>query len=113
MSVGALRFQPEQRAMMRERFGMKSYVTSAETFASPDGKLRYDAKVRQEMFKFILERFQAHSTEWRIFMCMETPETWAQAAGTNPFRDERLNELFDTSTVRAVARLNLTENQEI
>ncbi|MGZ3723701.1 MAG: spore photoproduct lyase family protein, partial [Bdellovibrionales bacterium] len=32
MSVGALRFQPEQRAMMRERFGLNSYVTSAETF---------------------------------------------------------------------------------
>ncbi len=76
MSVGALRFQPEQRGIMRERFGLNSYVTSAETFKSSDGKLRYDAKLRQEMFQFVMDRFKERSMDWRIFMCMETPETW-------------------------------------
>ena len=85
MSVGALRFQPEQRAMMRERFGLNSYVTQAEMFPSGDGKLRYDARIRQEMFSFVLARFRAHSADWRVFMCMETPETWLKAAGSSPF----------------------------
>ncbi len=101
MSVGALRFQPEQRAIMRERFGLNSYVTRAETFASSDGKHRYDARLRQEMFNFVFERFRQASNDYRIFMCMETPETWLKTAGQNPYRDERLNDLFDTSVVKA------------
>lgn len=104
MSVGALRFQPEQRAMMRERFGLKSYVTSAETFPSADGKLRYDARVRQEMFQFFLDRFRGHSVEWRIFMCMETPETWLKTTGANPFKQDRMQELFDPGVLKAVAK---------
>ncbi len=104
MSVGALRFQPEQRAMMRERFGLKSYVTSAETFKSRDGKMRYDERVRQTMFKFVLDRFRAHSADWRIFMCMEAPETWLKTAGASPFRDGRMKDLFDTGVVRAADR---------
>jgi spore photoproduct lyase len=95
MSVGALRYQPEQKAIMRERFGMDSYVTQAETFLGKDGKLRYDAALRQQMFQFVLSRFQSHSRDWKIFMCMETPETWLAAAGRSPYRTEGLAELFD------------------
>ncbi len=95
MSVGALRFQPEQKAIMRERFGMKSYVTAAETFVSQDGKLRYDEKLRQKMFRFVLDRFRAHSPDWRLFMCMETPEAWLKTVGESPFKDKQLGGLFD------------------
>lgn len=102
VSVGALRFQPEQRAIMRERFGMNSYVTRAETFPGKDGKLRYDTNLRQEMFQFVLKRFQSHSREWKIFMCMETPETWLATAGKSPFQDKSLNSLFDHKPINAV-----------
>ncbi len=104
MSVGALRFQPEQRAIMRERFGMNSYVTSAETFSSSDGKLRYDSKTRQEMFQFILSGFQKLDPQWRIFMCMETPETWLKATGSSPFKSEKMHDLFDPKVLTAVSR---------
>ena len=100
LSVGALRFQPEQRAMMRERFGLKSYVTQAETFPSSDGKWRYDSAVRQEMYRFVLGRFKAHDPNWRLFMCMETPETWLSVEGASPFKQERLHDLFDPSVAR-------------
>lgn len=104
MSVGALRFQPEQRTMMRERFGMNSYVTRAETFTSSDGKLRYDEKLRQQMFRFILNKFKDHSPNWRVFMCMETPEAWLQTVGGSPFKDPKLQDLFDTKPLRAVQK---------
>jgi spore photoproduct lyase len=96
MSVGALRFQPEQKAMMRERFGMNSYVTTAETFIGRDGKQRYDAHLRQEMFRLVMDRFKAHNPNWRIFMCMETPETWLKTEGALPFKSETLKDLFKT-----------------
>jgi spore photoproduct lyase len=102
MSVGALRFQPEQRAMMRERFGMKSYVTRAEVFPSQDGKWRYDQNLRQQMFEFVLKEFRAHSPKWRLFMCMETPETWLKTTGASPFQDNSLNDLFDPKVLHSV-----------
>lgn len=105
MSVGALRFQPEQRHMMRERFGLNSHVTRAETFAGADGKLRYDAEVRQEMFKHILDTFTSADPAWRIFMCMETPETWLKTAGASPFKDDALKDLFDPSVLHAASRV--------
>jgi len=106
-SVGALRFQPEQRAMMRERFGMNSYVTQAETFVSDDGKMRYDARLRQDMFQFVMKRFKQHDERWRIFMCMETPETWVKAAGGSPFKDHALHDLFDREPLRAVRHTDI------
>jgi hypothetical protein len=104
MSVGALRFQPEQRGIMRERFGLNSYVTRAETFPSADGKWRYDAKLRQEMFQFVIDRFRSHSPDWRIFMCMETPETWLKTVGANPFKQEKMHDLFDPKVIVAARR---------
>jgi spore photoproduct lyase len=94
LSVGALRFQPEQKNIMRERFGMKSLVNQAETFQGADGKLRYDYDTRKEMFDFVLGRFKENSPLWKIFMCMETPETWVDTFGHTPFHEEPLKDFF-------------------
>lgn len=101
MSIGALRFQPEQRHLMRERFGMKSFVTSAEMSPSSDGKLRYPASLRTQMFERIRSRFLANDPTWKIFLCMETPETWV---GGSPFKNEALHDLFDPKVPREVAK---------
>lgn len=94
MSVGALRFQPEQRHMMKERFGKESLVNQGEMFKSRDGKLRYDAELRSEMFNHLLGEFRGHSKDWKIFLCMETPETWLGVDKKNPYKDEGIKELF-------------------
>ena len=94
LSVGALRFQPEQKNIMRERFGMDSLVNQAETFKSKDGKLRYDYDLRKEMFEFVLKEFRANSSKWKVFMCMESPETWVDTFGHTPHHEEPLKEFF-------------------
>ncbi|MDZ4663175.1 MAG: radical SAM protein [Pseudomonadota bacterium] len=94
ISLGALRFQPEQRHIMRERFGMKSYVTRAEVHLSSDGKLRYDLRLRNEMFTAIINRFKSQNSAWNVIMCMETPETWLAHQGINPRSNESMNPLF-------------------
>ncbi len=94
ISVGALRFQPSQRHLMRERFGMKSLVTSAEVFPSEGGKLRYDSRLRQEMFQFVVGKFKAVDPAYRIFFCMETPETWISAYDNTPMKVPGLQDLF-------------------
>ena len=94
ISVGALRFQPEQRHMMKERFSKTSLVNRAEVFKSRDGKLRYDSELRSEMFQFVLGEFKKHSPHWKTFLCMETPETWVGIEKKNPHKDEGIKDLF-------------------
>lgn len=94
ISLGTLRFQPEQRHMMRERFGMNSLVTSAEMFPSEGQKLRYDAAIRAEMFQFMIQQMKALNPKWNIFLCMETPETWIQSFEKIPMQIPELRSLF-------------------
>ena len=94
MSIGGLRFQKEQRAMMRERFGMQSLVTRAEMWPGIDGKLRYPLELRQPMFDFIIQQFRENDPKWNVFLCMESPETWLSQFKAPPRRVEGLGELF-------------------
>ena len=106
ISLGALRFQPEQRHLMRERFGMKSLVTKGEYFKSKDGKLRYDSQLRQEMFRFIFSQFKSHHSKWNLFLCMENKENWLATIDNLPSKIEKTNSLFNLKSVRAFSRLS-------
>ena len=94
ISLGALRFQPEQRHMMRERFGMSSLVTSAEMHTSEGGKLRYDSSLRREMFDFVIAKMKSLDPQWKIFLCMETPESWISSFEKTPMQIQELKEIF-------------------
>ena len=94
ISLGALRFQTEQSAMMKERFSRTSLVNSGEMFQSRDGKIRYDSKLRSEMFKFIIDEFKSYGRAWKVFLCMEAPETWLSTYGSLPRKVEELDSLF-------------------
>ncbi len=95
ISLGALRFQKEQRWMMKERFGLNSYVNQAELFEGKDKKLRYDQDLRNEMFKFIFDEFKTKNSKWNVFLCMETPETWLSAFDSLPKTIDGLETLFE------------------
>jgi len=108
ITVGALRYQPEQRVMMRERFGSKSLATAGEMFTSTDGKMRYDQSIRTEMFDFIQKKFKEKSLQttsnpttkqasWRVSLCMEVPETWSMTMASSPSKIPELRELFKPS----------------
>lgn len=94
ISIGALRFQPEQRWMMKERFGMKSFVNQAEMFPSENGKMRYDAALRTEMYSFMQKQLKGLNPDLNVFLCMETPETWIQSFNKIPMQMSELKELF-------------------
>lgn len=94
ISVGTLRYQGSQKNMMRERFGFKSLALSGEMFQSESGKFRYDQGLREEMYKFVLNQFQSSGQQWKIFMCMETPETWISTFESIPIKKPELKEMF-------------------
>ncbi|MES2801829.1 MAG: hypothetical protein V4654_05010 [Bdellovibrionota bacterium] len=94
ISIGTLRYQPEQRHMMRDRFGVQSLVVGAEMFPSEGNKLRYDATLRGEMLSFVFKRLKSKNEKWNAFFCMETPETWISALEKVPMQIPELKEMF-------------------
>ncbi len=96
ISLGALRFQTEQRWMMKERFDLTSLINQAEVFEGTDKKLRYDQNLRNEMFQFIIQRFKLNSSKWNIFLCMEAPETWLSTYHSMPKKVSGLEDLFES-----------------
>ena len=102
ISIGALRFQPRQKAIMRKRFGMQSLVCSGEFFNSKDGKLRYHQEMRREMFQFVLNRFKKHSQDWPCFLCMETAESWMQSMKAPPKQIPNIKKDFDLSWTKQI-----------
>ena len=118
ISLGALRFQPEQRHIMRERFGMKSLVTQGEYFKSADGKLRYSNQIRQEMFRFIIRQFQEKSSpsgKWNIFLCMENKENWLSTMGHTPWKadSQQTQSLFNLRPVQVFRRQSRASSESI
>lgn len=93
-TMGAVRFQPEQKQMMRERFGLQSWVTQGEYFLSDGGKMRYDKDLRNHMFQTILKRFEANNPKWVVSLCMETPESWTSSMHATPRKIAEIRELF-------------------
>ena len=104
-SLGALRFQPEQRHLMRERFDLNSLVTRGEFFKSSDGKLRYDNDLRQEMFHFIFSEFKKNNPDWNLFLCMENKENWIATTKDIPTHLQSTKKLFDFKATRAFTKL--------
>lgn len=94
ISLGALRFQTEQKQLMRERFGMKSLVNTAEMYTSEGNKMRYDAGLRSEMFQFMQTKLRSLNSGFNIFLCMETPETWISSFEKIPMQMPELRQIF-------------------
>lgn len=102
VSLGAIRFLPEQRSFMRERFGMESLSLKGEMFPGRDGKLRLHQSVRDEMFRFVIDRFHQLDPRWKVFLCMETPESWMSAYTRPPQKVTELQTLFDSQVPRKI-----------
>lgn len=94
ISIGALRFQPEQRLMMKQRFGMQSLVNQAEMFPSDNGKYRYDANIRSQMFQFAYKKIKELNPNMNVFLCMETPESWINSFEKMPQQVPGLRSIF-------------------
>lgn len=94
ISIGSLRFQPEQRHLMRERFGFSSLVNQAEMFPSEGNKLRYDVDLRGQMLKHMHTSLKNFNPQFPIFFCMETPETWIKTLEKLPQQIPEIKDMF-------------------
>ncbi|MCC6278408.1 MAG: radical SAM protein [Oligoflexia bacterium] len=95
ISVGALRYPPTMKHILRQRLTESKRVLTSELFLGTDGKLRYDHDLRNEMFKSVVKRFSDHSSEYPLLLCMETGASWQTTFEQTPRQIQGVKELFD------------------
>lgn len=94
ISVGALRYPPDMKHILRQRFGGKTVALTGELFLSDDGKLRYDQNLRTRMFNHVIGEFKKRDPKFPVFLCMETPEAWLGTFQRTPRRVQEIENLF-------------------
>jgi spore photoproduct lyase len=94
ISLGALRYPPAMKNILRERIDQKSLTLQSELFLSDDGKLRYDQGLRNKMFGHVTAQFRKHDSKYPIFLCMESPESWLGTFEATPRSIETVADLF-------------------
>lgn len=78
VSMGGFRCMPSLKTLLRNQ-GTHLPLFSGEMIQGEDGKLRYFRPVRAAFYKAMLEEFDKYSPELTLYLCMESPELWAES----------------------------------
>jgi spore photoproduct lyase len=82
ISLGALRYPPEQKGIMERKFP-HSRITLGELTIGEDNKLRYLKPIRSELFKKMQASIRSYSKEVYVYLCMESADIWKAARIVN------------------------------
>lgn len=84
ISIGSLRFNPEMKRSIDERFP-QNQITCAEMILGSDGKIRYLKKRRIELYRKLYSMIRDKwGAEVYVYLCMERPEVWDAVMGSHP-----------------------------
>ena len=84
ISIGSLRFNPEQKGLMESNFP-GSALNQIEMVKGDDNKLRYVKPIRIEMYRKLLSYLhQFGSKNLYIYLCMERWDIWESVLGYSP-----------------------------
>ncbi len=98
ISLGCLRFMPELKTIMQERFP-RSPLPEAEWIRGMDGKLRYFKPRRVEIYRRMVEKIKRQTSEVTLYLSMESPEVWRSVFGEDYTR-ESVCQLLNTAASR-------------
>ena len=90
ISLGALRFTPHLRDIMRARFP-KSRIPYGEFVPGHHGKLRYFRPIREEMYRSMHHWIRREAPEVFVYLCMENKAVWEGGFGAAPGGTEDLS----------------------
>ncbi|MFH1957732.1 MAG: spore photoproduct lyase family protein [bacterium] len=93
VSIGAFRFYPQMKPVMRARFPA-SKILCGEFTACSDGKFRYLKFIRLKMFGTITALLQKFDRNMRIYFCMESGEIWRRTFSHLPSEIKNLDLIF-------------------
>ncbi len=94
VSLGALRFTPNLRGIIRKRFP-KSIVTRGEFIPGHHGKLRYFRPIREEMYRKMRSWIQEEAPQVFVYLCMESGVVWERSFGSRPCDACHLSDQMD------------------
>ncbi|MBI3313698.1 MAG: hypothetical protein HYZ83_05645 [Candidatus Omnitrophica bacterium] len=80
ISLGCLRFMPDLKQIMQERFP-KSNLAEAEWIRGMDGKMRYFKPRRIEIYRGMAGMIRRNLPAVTLYLSMESPEVWHQVFG--------------------------------
>jgi spore photoproduct lyase len=78
VSMGGFRTMPSLKTLLRSQ-GTHLPLFSGEMVQGEDGKLRYFRPVRAAFYRAMAEEFDKHYQELTLYLCMESPELWADS----------------------------------
>ncbi len=99
ISLGALRFMPELKAVLRKRF-QHSRIVYGEFIGGLDGKMRYFKPLRMKVYRDIAAAIRARAPSVCIYLCMEDDEVWQHALGFQPDSGGGLARMLDEAAAR-------------
>ncbi|MCP4687737.1 MAG: DNA photolyase [Desulfobacterales bacterium] len=99
ISLGALRFMPPLKSIIRQRFP-GSKIVYGEFIAGLDGKMRYFKPMRIELYQGIVDRIRAVAPNVMVYFCMEDEEVWEKTLGFSPEERGGLAAMLDESAAR-------------
>jgi spore photoproduct lyase len=94
VSLGALRYMPQLKAISRQRFSA-SRIFTGEFVPGLDGKMRYFQPLRVELFARMAAWLREYAPDIFIYLCMESPLVWRQALGFAPSSNADLKRMLD------------------
>jgi len=83
ISLGALRFHPSMKSVIRQRFGMDG-ILKGEFVLCPDSKMRYAKPLRLALLGAVREAVSGAMPGAPIYLCMEDAGVWRRVMGQMP-----------------------------
>ncbi len=88
ISMGGLRFSPDLKPIMRERFP-ESHLPLGELIPCEDGKLRYFKPIRVAIYRSLLSWIRGRAPGVPVYLCMESADVWRHVFGRAPSCDPK------------------------
>lgn len=95
VSLGALRFTPHLREIVRQRFP-KSKIPYGEFVPGHHGKLRYFRPIREELYSKMRAWIRQAAPEVFVYLCMENRAAWERSCGEIPRDTAHLSDQMDS-----------------
>jgi len=103
ISLGAFRFMPELKAVLRLRHP-SSRIVYGEFIRGLDGKLRYFRDIRVEFYSFMVDRIRHADPDLCVYLCMESEDVWKASFGFSPEERGGLSCMLDCAVEK---RMNI------
>jgi len=103
ISLGAFRFMPALKEIMRRRHP-SSRIVYGEFIPGLDGKMRYFRDIRAEFYSFMVDRIRLADPDLCTYLCMEDDYIWKESFGFSPEERGGLSRMLDRAVEK---RMNI------